>query len=239
MVMYICDRKCQHTSQNMTVPSSDVIHNLLLHTPPTYPCRKEDGVMCGQGEVAVLVCLVDVLLSLQVHCLQLLEHLLVYPAETSVLNREKVRWSVLSKGWGMVCKCVCGWVWSVCPHRKSDRVIPRCIQTKATPTCRRLQWSSWRCGVGCRPGTVWPPASLPSLGGDQIWKRKGRRKELQVTMVTCMLWEKGGWEKVAMVMSYMCDRKLHEQLILHTRQQKRDLAHFIKISRYRSIKVRN
>ena len=117
MIMYICDRKCQHTSQNMTVPSSEVIHNLLLHTPPTYPCRKEDGVMCGQGEVAVLVCLVDVLLSLQVHCLQLLEHLLVYPAETSVLNREKVRWSVLSKGWGMVCKCVCGWVWSVCPHR--------------------------------------------------------------------------------------------------------------------------
>ena len=70
--------------------------------------------------------------------------------------------------------CVCGWVWSVCPHRKSDRAKPRCIQTKATPTCRRLQWSSWQCSVGCRPGTVWPPASLPSLRGDPTKSGRGR-----------------------------------------------------------------
>ena len=42
-----------------------------------------------------------------------------------------------------------------------------------------------------------------------------------------MLW-KGGWEKVAMVMLHMYDRKLHEQLILHTRQQKGTYSAFHK-----------
>ena len=68
--------------------------------------------MCGQGGVAVLVGLVDVLLCLEVHCLLFLVHLLVYASDTGVLNGKKVDRS--RSVCVYVCECIVMYMCKVC-----------------------------------------------------------------------------------------------------------------------------